>query len=258
MLILLLIVSSAGFYACKKDLTEENQDDKLISDENTVNAFKKDFGFNNFDALTTSTQKEQIILSAKKISKSFNDLSSLLNLNNVRLFENKNEGITIVVFPYLNSENKSLAFKGFFSWDHFKIINEIYVEKIKNEGKTITLVSKDNDYFLINSSENLDILQNIDLGQERLNIVDFKQQLKVSSLMSLDSKRVNVAFDDKYGNHGGNGFCQRERNETFAQCYEAEKEEFCSDIFTCLAADLSPAVSILIAALCSCSANQSD
>jgi hypothetical protein len=233
--------------------------EKQITDEKTISVLKKAYGYDDFDILVNSIQRNQIIQSAKKSSKSFNEISRQLNLNNIRLFNNSNDGVTVVIFPYLDSKEKSFALKGSFSNGNFAITNEIFVEKININNQVTTLVSKDNESFIINSENDFDKFQTINLGSEKLNILDFTAQLKANATMSVITKNISLAaLDDKYGNHGGNGFCQRERNETFAQCYKAEKDEFCDDFFSCIAGDLVPAVSILIATSCSCSASQSD
>lgn len=46
--------------------------------------------------------------------------------------------------------------------------------------------------------------------------------------------------------------CQRERNETFKQCFERETDEFCTDFTSTVAYYTNPGIPVLIAALCSC------
>jgi hypothetical protein len=56
--------------------------------------------------------------------------------------------------------------------------------------------------------------------------------------------------------HGGTGFCQREKNEKFADCFKAESEEFCDSFVSCIALATQPSVSILIGIACSCDATK--
>lgn len=74
----------------------------------------------------------------------------------------------------------------------------------------------------------------------------------IGIISNLDSKQWGYFFTKKQ--HGGETgeFCQREPGETFSQCYNAEKDEFCDSFISCLAADTQPIVIITIAAACSC------
>lgn len=54
--------------------------------------------------------------------------------------------------------------------------------------------------------------------------------------------------------HGGVGFCQREKGESFGKCYEIEANEFCDSFVSCIALATQPYVSILIGIACSCTA----
>lgn len=56
--------------------------------------------------------------------------------------------------------------------------------------------------------------------------------------------------------HGGSGFCQREKGETFGKCFQAESEEFCDSFVSCIALTTQPAVSIIIGIACSCDAKK--
>jgi hypothetical protein len=48
------------------------------------------------------------------------------------------------------------------------------------------------------------------------------------------------------------GFCQRQKNQTFGQCYKHESDEFCDSFISCLAINTQPTIHIVIAVACSC------
>jgi hypothetical protein len=73
-----------------------------------------------------------------------------------------------------------------------------------------------------------------------------------AEIKDLDRKQWGYYFTTQY--HGGRGFCQRMKGETFATCYKAEADEFCDSFISCLAVDTQPIVVIVIAAACSCDA----
>ncbi|MEJ7829322.1 MAG: hypothetical protein WKF91_14025 [Segetibacter sp.] len=47
----------------------------------------------------------------------------------------------------------------------------------------------------------------------------------------------NDEFENRYATefHGGEGFCQREKGESFGACYRAESDEFCDSFISCVA-----------------------
>lgn len=47
----------------------------------------------------------------------------------------------------------------------------------------------------------------------------------LTEINDLDPKQWNYYFTTKY--HGGQGFCQRMKGESFSTCYKAEADEFC-------------------------------
>ncbi len=54
--------------------------------------------------------------------------------------------------------------------------------------------------------------------------------------------------------HGGSGFCQRERGESFGTCFRAESDEFCDSFISCIALNTQPTVLIVIGLACCCNA----
>ena len=202
--------------------------------------------------MASKTQRNSIISAASANSKSFNEISQQLNLNNIRLFINPKEEITVVVFPFLKSKDKSFALKGSFLNGNFIIINEIFVEKISIENKIFTVVSKDNEFFVLNTENGIYKIHNFDV--QKLNIIDTRSQIKETLLSTITIDKV---ANDQYGNHGGTGLCQRERNESFSDCYKAEMDELCDGFWGCVGSS-TPFAAVLVAAVCSCSATQVD
>ena len=251
---LLLTMAITGWYSCKKNINEDIDQEKVIKDENTIAALKNAYSYEDFDIIASKTQIDQIIQSASKNSKSFNEISSQLNLNNLRLFINGKEGITVVIFPFLKSKDKSFALKGLFYNGSFIVSNEIFVEKINIENKIYTVVSKDDEFFVVNTENGIDKVNNFDV--KKLNLIDIKSQLKRNLISNININKLGY-FDDQYGNHGGNGLCQRERNESFSDCYKAEMDELCDSFWGCVGT-ATPHAAVLVAIVCSCSARQAD
>ncbi len=67
---------------------------------------------------------------------------------------------------------------------------------------------------------------------------------------------TNEEFVSRYATdyHGGDGFCQREKGESFGACYRAESDEFCDSFISCVALATQPTVAIIIGLACSCNA----
>ena len=67
-------------------------------------------------------------------------------------------------------------------------------------------------------------------------------------------------FEARYASemHGGPGFCQRQKGETFGACFKAESDEFCDSFISCVALATQPPVAILIGLACSCNAKTPD
>lgn len=74
----------------------------------------------------------------------------------------------------------------------------------------------------------------------------------VTEINDLDRKQWNYYFTTQY--HGGPGFCQRMKEESFSTCYKAEADEFCDSFISCIAVNTQPIVVIVIAVACSCDA----
>lgn len=248
----MLLVFIVFTFSCRKDFKNDLVSMNVIKDEKAISALKDAYEYEDFDVIASKIQSNQIISSASVYSKSFKEISKHLNLINLRLFINPKEGVTVVVFPFLNSNNKAFALKGSFLNGNFIVFNEIFVEKIRVENKLFTVVCKDDEFFVLSTENGIDKIHNFDI--KKLNKIDTKTQLKENLLKTINIDKV---ANDQYGNHGGNGFCQRERNESFSDCYKAEMDELCDGFWGCVGAS-TPFAAVLVAAACSCSATQVD
>jgi hypothetical protein len=88
--------------------------------------------------------------------------------------------------------------------------------------------------------------------------------LKNDEAIAIEFKDGNKSIRDIKGNefenrfakqyHGGSGFCQREKGESYGACYRAESDEFCDSFISCVALATQPSVAIVIGLACSCNA----
>lgn len=138
------------------------------------------------------------------------------------------------MFSFENNEDKYFSIKGYFTKKSFVVTNEFFFgRKIKDKNNGQILITNNGDATIIN-------------------VVNGVQTY---SAIESDSQHFqNLQMNDCAGNHGGTGFCQRQAGERFADCYKAEKDEFCDGFWSCIAVDTQPQVMLLIAAACGCSA----
>jgi hypothetical protein len=80
--------------------------------------------------------------------------------------------------------------------------------------------------------------------------IEFKDGVKV--IKDISNQQFESQFATEF--HGGDGFCQREKGESFGTCYRAESDEFCDSFVSCVALATQPIVGIMIALACSCNA----
>jgi hypothetical protein len=80
--------------------------------------------------------------------------------------------------------------------------------------------------------------------------IEFKDGAKV--IKDISNEQFESRFATDY--HGGSGFCQREKGESFGACYKAESDEFCDSFISCVALATQPSVAIIIGLACSCNA----
>jgi hypothetical protein len=80
--------------------------------------------------------------------------------------------------------------------------------------------------------------------------IEFKDGVK--NIRDLGANEFENRFAKEY--HGGSGFCQREKGESYGACYRAESDEFCDSFISCVALATQPSVAIIIGLACSCNA----
>jgi hypothetical protein len=74
----------------------------------------------------------------------------------------------------------------------------------------------------------------------------------VKTIRDIKGNEFENRFAKEY--HGGSGFCQREKDESYGACYRAESDEFCDSFISCVALATQPSVAIVIGLACSCNA----
>ena len=129
------------------------------------------------------------------------------------------ENVQILTAPFKDDPNKVYGIN--------TLGNEIFYTAQKDDEKngSITLIKND-DALLI------------EFVDGNRTIRDMKQPEYEQRLVS--------AF------HGGPGFCQRQKGESFGTCFRAESDEFCDSFISCIALNTQPTVLILIGLACSC------
>lgn len=88
----------------------------------------------------------------------------------------------------------------------------------------------------------------------RSGYIDLTRGQEKARMSFVNGTRVISAVSTNY--HGGEGFCQREKGESFGKCFETEADEFCDSFASCIALGTQPFVSILIGIACSCEAGK--
>ncbi|MBX9783111.1 MAG: hypothetical protein K2X48_07445 [Chitinophagaceae bacterium] len=228
----LLVITMA---ACQKNEAEiptfdKDKDSKLIS------SLKQAYGLSSFNVEPNQEQRDMIFSALTKSTGVYQKVSSKILENSIRIFENKNEGITIAMMRFEESPEKYYSVKGSFIKGVFQINSEfLFGRKVfdKNNGQII--VTNNNEAALINIENGIQSYSQLGYNEAEYRIIQ---------------------VTDCHGNHGGTGFCQREPGESFSACYKAEKDEFCDGFWSCIAVDTQPQVMLLIAAACGCNATQ--
>jgi hypothetical protein len=216
---------------------QKQQQDVLINnnidDSNLFNALKNKYNLSSIN-IAPSTNQLVAITKTLKSTRKYINIFSAININSLRIYENKKENITIAMFYFKNNIEKLFSIKGYFLDNEFIITNDFLFERI--------LKDKQNGQIIITNNDNATLIK----------LVNGKQ---IFSTIIRDSIKFKTQLiTDCEGNHGGTGFCQRQSGEKFGDCYRAEKDEFCDSFIACLAAETQPQVMLMIAASCGCSA----
>lgn len=232
---LLVLIVAIPFFSCKKNKSGNTRSNSETEKE-LIKNLKQSYRLDMFDISPTNEQQSKLFNSLKTSSTIFDRINEDLDLENVRLFVNQNENISIAIFRFEDDFNKFFAVSGSFSQNRFTINNECLYGREMHTTKNGRIV-------LTNNNEAIEI--------------KFE-----NGLHSINNLNINIAIaniiqaSDCHGNHGGIGFCQREPGESFSTCYSAELNEFCNSFISCIALSTNPQVSILIALACTCSATQ--
>lgn len=228
----LLLFCIITFFSCQKNQATSSNFDN-VKDEILINSLKKSYNLSSFN-IEPSPHQKTIITSSLIANLRYKNILSKLNMNSLRLFENKEEGITIAMFNFENTSEKLFSIKGYFINSKFIITNDfLYGRKKEDKENGQIIITNNNDAALIN-------------------IVNGVQSYSTIGSQSLAFKALKM--NDCAGNHGGTGFCQRQPGERFSDCYKSEKDEFCDGFWSCIAVDTQPQVMLLIAAACGCGA----
>lgn len=216
---------------CQQNGIQEPSD---IPKRNIDQSVASTYGVTRSDA---SQHHSRAILDAiRKSGSTFKRFEGQIMENSMKIFERKNEGVVVAMMQFDTTPEKIYGVKGTFIQGQFVPDTELLIgrKRVDQNNGQIVIVK----------------------GQEAL-LVEVRNGIEtISPLSEQEAKGTFLQVKDCAGNHGGTGFCQREPNESFADCYKAEKDEFCDDLFSCLAVDTQLWIMLLIAAACQCSATQ--
>ncbi|MCM5527883.1 hypothetical protein [Parasegetibacter sp. NRK P23] len=231
----LIAVLAISLVSCKKEqkgiATFDNEKDAQL-----ISSLKVAYGLSAFDVAPSQSQSDVIFSSLSGYTGVYSRIASKIQKKSIRLFENKNEGITVAMMRFEETPEKYYAVKGYFSKGAFQITNEfLFGRKITDQNSGQIVITNNSDAILIDVENGIQFFTQLGYNDAEYRIIQVK---------------------DCQGNHGGTGFCQREPGESFSNCYKAEKDEFCDGFWSCLAVDTQPQVMLLIAAACGCNATQ--
>ena len=176
--------------------------------------------------MTSASVSEINLIINTLTSETFLDIQNDLGVENVSLFKNSANNTAIGIFRSGVDTTVYYAAKGILTAESFVFIEEVLM--------THSFTNQENGLVAIQTGE----------GIFTISVVDGEGSIQP----------INENIPTPGQRHGGTGFCQREANETAAECYKAEKEEFCDSLVACLALDLLPEIPIMIAISCTCRA----
>jgi hypothetical protein len=144
-------------------------------------------------------------------------------------------------------------------------LNLTDIKTTSSNGILVYMVSYKNDPNRIYaaSSTGKELLYARNMNDDRNGVIGILRGNEAIMIRFTDGKREIVDITPKeYGvmfakTHGGSGFCQREKGESFGACYKAESDEFCDSFVSCVALATQPGVAIVIGLACSCYAASS-
>jgi hypothetical protein len=127
----------------------------------------------------------------------------------------------------------------------------IYMARFKNNPKKIYAVNTLGSELLYSNMMKDDKNGTIGIMKNgEAIVIEFKDGVK--AIRDIKGDEFENKFAKEY--HGGSGFCQREKGESYGACYRAESDEFCDSFISCVALATQPSVAIIIGLACSCNA----
>lgn len=182
---------------------------------------------------------KSIFSNIKKEGIYYSSVLDKLDLSSTKVFLNETDGKYVAIFSFRNDTTKSYSVYGYTIADKYVTEGEILTAKeINSDGSYTKYVVKNQEAFKAISNKNMKPIY------QELNTVP------------TDKWKIVLATDCQ-GGHGGTGFCQREPGESFGACHNAEVTQFTDDFVGWVAYKLhEPAIDIMIAAACSCTAVQ--
>ena len=109
---ILFITLSILLFSCQK---ESKSSFDNVRDEKLILALKEAYNFSTFDQEPTPLQKS-IITETLSESPNYKTVFPKINLNSMRIYENKDENTTIAMFNFVNSSDKLFSIKGYLVW----------------------------------------------------------------------------------------------------------------------------------------------
>lgn len=201
-----------------------------------VDKLKNKYKIDSFYEPSDNEQSQKIWAGAEIYSKYFLKLKDRLDIRSIKLYTSTEYNMILAVIPFKEYPDKILALKGAWFKGTFVMDKELLSFGISSDN-----LNQQNSRVILNGD-----------GAGVLLYSDGKNPI----IEAVGKESVDSYFSfitDRFGHHGGDGFCQREEEESFSDGYKAEVDEFCDGFFSCLALT-RPAVHVLIAASCSCGA----
>ena len=174
--------------------------------------------------------KYQLMRSKPEIDKTlstmpiFSRLKDELDWSRVEMFVSNTGDKFVYIVGFTGSEEKKYAFT-LSRGKNQRVIDEILVSrKMKDRSNGQIGILKNDEAIVINFQDG------------------------VRTIRELPHEELQLHFARE-------GFCQRQKNQTFKQCYNKEVDEFCDSFVSCVALATNPTVSVLIAVSCTCNAS---
>lgn len=227
-----IIFFSVIIVACKKEsqIDETSLDNKMDLISTRLNLVKSK------DSIPASTL-QSIISNVTSNGMYYSSVSSKIDQGSGVLFINEDEQKFVTYFKFSDDTTRSYSIYGYITQNKFVVSGEILNAKTQNnDGSYSKFVVKNNEAFEVTVQK------------------DGKRVYHDLSSFSIE-KWEFLQTKDCEGNHGGSGFCQREKGESFGTCHAAEVAEFSDDFLGWAFYKVNESiVDAVIAASCLCTA----